>query len=257
MSSANTNIVDKFYNSLCTRVLPAIENLPTIINTPTFNDAVEETNRAVKELHAIACQYEETQDSNSSKDTYYDKKQHKWVTCPKTNFFSASAVPISFTINELIEYDRRLTKEEKKLVDQFMHLFVSLDKFIGIIIKQNFKNKIQQKQKLEEASKLLLEILGEFFALLSKKIKDEFDTRIYQGQFNNLKSVMSKKLFGASQTVREILTLDRNPDGTKRKDPQVRIDQKEAETKKRQKIARNKAKRAKTEKSRQRKLRRK
>lgn len=222
--------------SHCRNITQAAENLPLIISTQTFQYANNYARAEIKKLHESLYKFEEGEYQCS------DGEKRYYCTCTPLALDIAN-----FLNDDAIENDD-VKQATDKIIKSFLGLMAALNKFIRLKNELPPKDFTIEKNVLEESFTELTSVLGTVIKPLGDHIKDVLEDCIYNGPvLGSLKRQMDKKFGNEPKTIRELLTLDKNTNGSIRKKP---IDKKELEEKakaekhKRKKTQRSQAKQA-------------
>jgi hypothetical protein len=226
----------KAFFTHCQNVTKAAENLPLIISAQSFQDANNYARAEIKKLHESLYKVEEGEYQCS------DGKKRDYFTC----------TPLALDIADFLNDDDVANEEVKtsteKIIKSFLGLMTALNKFIRLKNELPINGYTIEKNVIEESFTELASVLGTVIKPLGDHIKDVLEDCIYNGPvLGSLKRQMDKKFGNEPKTIRELLTLDKNTNGSIRKKP---IDKKELEEKakaeehKRKKAQRSQAKQA-------------
>lgn len=192
-----------------TAVTAAANALPRLINTEGFSKANQEVRNTVEDLHFSLYETEE----NYEKDR---EGVHRRV-------YSFYPIHEEFAeyFNEISDDDISSETISTKVAQAFLNLMKSLNSFIrlGNDLKLAGKNRDQDRDVLKNSIELLTQTLGELIGPLDDILKDLLDEAIYKGdQLKFLKRQMNKSLKKGGKSLRVLLHLDRNKDGSPRKE---------------------------------------
>jgi hypothetical protein len=192
--------------SHCSNVTQAANNLPLIINTSSFQTANQFARDEIKKLHESLYKFEEGEYQCS------DGEKRYYCTC----------TPLALDIANFLNDDAIENDDVKQATDKIMESFVgllpALNKFIKLKNELPAKDYKKEKDIIEESFTELANILGTIIKPLSDRYKDAVERVINKvSTLNSLRRQMDKKFGDEPKTIREILTLDKNTNGSIRK----------------------------------------
>lgn len=198
----------EYFFSHCRNVTQAAENLPLIISAPTFKAANNFARDEIKKLHDSLYKVEEGEYQCS------DGKKRDYFTC----------TPLALDIADFLNDDDIANEEVKTATEQiiksFLGLMAALNKFIRLKNELPINGYTVERNIIEESFTTLASVLGTVIKPLGDHIKDVLEDCIYNGPvLVSLKRQMDKNFGNEPKTIRELLTLDKNTNGSTRKKP--------------------------------------
>jgi hypothetical protein len=217
----------------------AATNLPLVINSPTSLTAIQYTQQEINKLH----------------ESLFYFKQGKYNSAGSKNMDYSLYEPLALDIADFLNDDNADTPEIQKATEKIIHSFINLFKALNKLIRLNnelpAKDFDDEKIILQSSFTQLTQALGTLLQPLGNHIKDVFEEAVLEGpSLTSLRTKMNTSFSDNNKTLRELLTLDRNSDGSGRNNQFTTLEKKrdalDASQKKRkaQKIREKKARKA-------------